>query len=780
VTEPSTTTSRAATEAFALQAILENTDDRIWVVDRDYRLVLSNAAFDAHVQVTMGRSLLPGDSMVPDDVDDDIRTLWCGLFDRALAGECFTHVRTTLKTPEPRIAEYRLNPVRDESGAVTGAVVRARDITEQQRALEARAADERRHLAFLDATDDILLLKDSRFRNVVANRRATEYFGLPKSEIVGKSDDELMGPEAARGCRLSDLAALEAGGVCQSEEQVGDRVFETRKFPVPFDDGSVGVGAIIRDVSDIRAAETERRRSVQMFKDMAEQVVDVLYTLDLQGTFTYVSPSCTTLFGYAPEEIIGRPFTEFVAPETVGQAVGMFWDVLATGTTLRNLRVTVVRANGDHASTDLSGAPLRQDGRLVGCIGTLRDVTDIVRANAEARQRHKLEALGTLAAGIAHDFNNILQGIQGLAEELGHQSRPSDPCAGTVGSIRAACARAAALIERILAYVSGTPRPKVAQQLQPVISETIQLFSASIPRTVRIEGRISPECKPVLADPAQVREAVLSLCANACEAMAEAPAGVLSVALEPVRLDERHAKRLLPLAVAGTEAALRPGEYTRLTVADTGVGIPADLVERIFDPYFGTRKGRDGSGLGLTTVVGAAAAHNAALLLQTSVGSGSTFSVHFTVTEAPAPGPAATMPTPSGASEVQGSERVLVVDDEEVITKVLRASLGRLGYSVTTYTNPLDALESVRRNPDAYDVVVTDLAMVEMSGLDLAAEIREVRSGLPVLLCTGYTEFDDHARATEIGIHAVLKKPLPTRALAGAIRAALAEGPKHG
>jgi PAS domain S-box-containing protein len=682
-------------------------------------------------------------------------------------------VRGAGTAPVPSVSEYWLNPVHDGHGGVTGVVVRSRDIVGRQSLPEALASNERRHLAFLDATDDIIVLKDCQFRHVVANRCALEYLGLPLDELVGKTDADLMSPEAASRCRLSDLAALEAGGVTQSEERIGDRIFETRKFPVRFDDGTVGVGAIIRDVTAARAAEAERRQSVQMFKDMAEQVADVLYTTDLHGTVTYVSPSSRTVLGFAPEEVVGRPFTEFVAPDAVGQTAALFQRALATGETLRNQRITVVRANGEHVCADLSGAPLLRDGRTVGRIGSLRDVTGVVRADAEMRRRHKLEALGTLASGIAHDFNNILQGIQGMAEDLEHEFPPQTASAKKTATIQSACIRAGGLIEKILVYVYGATRPTTPQRLQPIIRDALTVVRASVPYTVHVEEVISEECKAVLADPVQVHEAAISLCTNACEAMPQAQHGVLMVALEPVTLNERDVKALKPMAAAGTGAALRPGEYTRLAIADTGVGIPEHIVDRIFDPYFSTHKDRDGSGLGLATVVGAAAAHNAALLLQTTVGSGTTFSVHFPVTDTPSPG-AATKPTLLEATPAHGSERVLVVDDEEVITKVLRASLSRLGYSVTTFTNPLDALQSVRADPNAYDILVSDLAMVEMSGLDLAAQVRQVRSDLPILLCTGYTDFDDKARAADLGIHAVLKKPLPTRTLAGAIRDALA------
>ncbi|MCX6360745.1 MAG: PAS domain-containing protein [Armatimonadetes bacterium] len=762
-----------AAEILGLRAILESTDDRVWIVGRDFCLVLANEAFHTHVSMTMRRRLHRGDTLVPDDMPTGIRDTWVRLFERALSGETFTHVLTTVMTPAPRVVEYRLNPVRGRDGAVTRVVVRARDITEARRAQEALQAGEQRYRAFVDANDDMVFMKDDQFRYVLVNRRNCEYFGLPEADIIGRTDEEFMTPEAAAACRAGDLAALQRGGLVRGEELAGGRTYETLKFPVPLLDGSTGVGGIVRDVTDQRQVEQAYRRSSQMFRDMAEQVTDVLYTTDTAGVITYQSPSCRALFGRSPEEMIGRPFAEYLTPGGAPAAMAAFEAMLASGQPVRAMRISIRGADGQPVHAELNGAPLQSDGRVVGAIGTIRDVTDQVQADIEARRRHKLEALGTLASGIAHDFNNILHGVQGMAEDLEEDLGHAGPGAEKVAAIRAGCGRATELIDKILAYVRTSEQVRSPQPLQQVVADTVKLVRASIPRSIKVVDRIDAGCGPALVDAGQVHQVAMNLCTNGWQAMRSANRGVLTVALEPVRNSSDDARTLRPLAVAGTEASLREGAYTRLRVSDTGVGIPDHLVERIFDPYYSTRKDQDGSGLGLATVLSVARSHDAVVLVESRPGDGSAFSVYFPVVAAPER-PSEPPAEAPAALDPRGSERILFVDDEEVIIKAVRAGLGRLGYRVTAFADPVAALEALRAAPGEFDVLVSDLAMVEMSGLALAAEAREVSPDLTMLLCTGYSAPEDSRAALEAGIHAVLKKPILTKALALAIREALA------
>ncbi len=760
-------------EMFGLRAILESTDDRVWIVDRGYCLLLSNEAFSAHVSMTMGRRLLLGDSLVPEDMQESIRELWMGLFERALAGETFTHVLTTVMTPEPRIVEYRLNPVRGADGVVMGAVVRARDITDARGAQEALQASEQRYRAFVDANDDMVFMKDDQFRYVLVNRRNCGYFGLAEAEIIGRTDEDFMTPEAAAACRAGDTAALRHGGVVRGEELAAGRTFETLKFPVPLLDGSTGVGGIVRDITDQRQAEQAHRLSSQMFRDMAEQVIDVLYTTDTTGVITYLSPSCSAMFGRSSEEMTGHPFIEYLVPGGAAGAMAAFGSMLQSGQPVRGLRIVAYRADGQLVHAELNGTLLRRDGVVVGAIGTIRDVTEQVQADIEARRRHKLEALGTLASGIAHDFNNILHGVQGMAEDLEEDLGHAGPRADKVASIRSGCGRAAELIDKILAYVRTSEQVRSPQLLQQVVADTVKLVRASIPRSIRVADLVRPECGPALIDAAQVHQVAMNLCTNAWQAMRSSNQGTLTVALEPVQIGPADARALRPLAVAGTDASLREGPFTRLRVTDTGIGIPERLVERIFDPYYSTRKDQDGSGLGLATVLSVALSHDALVTVESTPGQGSAFSVYFPVVVAPElrVEPPTVGPT---TDEPGGSERVLFVDDEEVITRVVRAGLGRLGYRVTAFVNPVAALQALRSGPNDFDILVSDLAMVEMSGLALAAEAREVRKDLPVLLCTGYSDPDDSREALRVGVRSILKKPIMARALALAIREALA------
>ncbi len=408
-----------------------------------------------------------------------------------------------------------------------------------------------------------------------------------------------------------------------------------------------------------------------------------------------------------------------------------------------------------------------QTGKPLRIVCAMRDITqqcqmeaDKARMEASLRQAQKMEALGALAGGIAHDFNNVLTGILGNAELLRMHFPPlSTEENDSLGQIVAASRRATELVRQILTFSRRGEQTKAPTDLRAVVKEALKFIRAAIPSTIAIRMRLDENCPPVMADSTQIYQVVMNLCVNASHAMLPNP-GTLEIALLPVQIEAWH-----ELARVGLNA----GQHVLLKVSDTGCGMDAATRERIFEPYFTTKKKGEGTGLGLTVVHGIILAHNGHITVSSELGKGTTFSIYLPAIKRPTEQPAA------AAEELVGGrgERILVVDDESALAHVVANMLEELGYQVTEVHRSPEALELFQRAPERFQLVLTDLTMPGMDGLTLAQALIKLRPGLPVILCTGFSEVVAEKSAADCGISAVLTKPFMLRELANAIRKAL-------
>ncbi|MFH2001848.1 MAG: response regulator [Planctomycetota bacterium] len=376
------------------------------------------------------------------------------------------------------------------------------------------------------------------------------------------------------------------------------------------------------------------------------------------------------------------------------------------------------------------------------------------------RQAQKMEAIGTLAGGIAHDFNNILASAFGFTEIALMDQEKGSRASKCLEQVMIAHQRAADLVKQILAFSRQSESERKPMQMQPVVMETIKLLRGSLPSTVEIRSHIMQECGPVMADPVQIHQITMNLCMNAFHAMRER-GSLLSIRLEPVELSGRPA--------ASEPLSLAAGHYIVLCVKDDGSGMDEETLSHIFEPYFTTKTGGEGTGLGLATVHGIVQQYEGAITVKSRPGQGTEFRVYFPLCAMrEAVGVQARLP-----ETAKGRERILFVDDEQPITQFVKASLESLGFTVYTRTSSIEAHEAFRANPGRFDVVVTDLAMPNMNGAELAQKIRRIRPDMPVILCTGFSEMLTLKRAREVGIFEYIKKPILIRELAGVIRRAL-------
>ncbi|SMC82081.1 His Kinase A (phospho-acceptor) domain-containing protein [Desulfocicer vacuolatum DSM 3385] len=376
---------------------------------------------------------------------------------------------------------------------------------------------------------------------------------------------------------------------------------------------------------------------------------------------------------------------------------------------------------------------------------------------SQLRQSQKMEAIGTLAGGIAHDFNNILFPIFGYTQMLLEDAPLQGDLRHGLNQIMAGAERARDLVQQILTV--SRQQEQTTRPLKPhlVIKEVLNLMHASLPSTIKICQDINTSCGMIMADPTQVHQITMNLITNAFQAMGET-GGELFVTLKPIKLTDNELN--IP--------SMAPGEYICLTVKDSGPGMDKSMQERIFDPYFTTKKKGRGTGLGLSIVNGIVQSHGGYIELFSRPGQGAEFKIYLP-----------TIKDPAGNCEKKklklqrGNEQILLVDDQESTINVEKQMLEHLGYAISAYTDPGEALKHFSEHPEAFDLVITDLTMPDMTGDKLAVELMKIQKDIRVILNTGFSESMTREKAKKLGIKALLMKPVSMETLASSLRSVL-------
>ncbi len=397
------------------------------------------------------------------------------------------------------------------------------------------------------------------------------------------------------------------------------------------------------------------------------------------------------------------------------------------------------------------------DGRLVR-LQIATDITNLKSMEKELHHAHKMESIGTLAGGIAHDFNNILFPIVGYTELLLEDIPEESPLRESLNEIYAGALRARDLIKQILTFSKQDISRFELIKIQPIIEEALKLIRSSIPSTIRIKQEISPACGVIKANPTQIHQIIMNLSTNAYHAMEET-GGELKVTLEEVRINQSN--RVTPDMV--------PGSYACLTIADTGIGIKESVAGKIFDPFFTTKKEGKGTGMGLSVVHGIVKKMSGEIRFESKPCHGTKFCIYMPIIKKFYEEPDISMDT----LIKKGNEKILLVDDEEDIVTMEKQMLEHFGYQVAEHTDSMEALEIFRKTPDNFDLIITDMSMPGMSGDKFAAELVKIKPGIPILLCTGYSESISEEDAKALGIKGFLMKPIVMKKLADKIREVL-------
>ncbi|HEY7494389.1 MAG TPA: PAS domain S-box protein [Candidatus Tectomicrobia bacterium] len=508
-----------------------------------------------------------------------------------------------------------------------------------------------------------------------------------------------------------------------------------------------------------KQAEVQRQESEARYRDLFENANDLIYTRDLAGNFTSFNRMAEQVTGYTRAEALRMNLCDLVAPEYLKLAHEMLAESLsgtAPGTTHE---LVIMAKDGHRVRLEVNSRCISQAGIPLGVQAIARDITERIQLEAQLRQAQKMEAIGTLAGGIAHDFNNILGAMCGYTELALGALPPESEAADDLQQVLDAGAHAAELVEHILTFSRQTEQERVVIPLPPIVKDVLTLLRATVPSTIEIRRHIDPHAGTVLADPTQMHQILMNLCTNAVQAMRDT-GGVLEVGLDAIEM----------AADSTPPQGLTPGSYLRLTVHDTGHGMPPAIMERIFEPFFTTKAVGEGTGLGLSVVHGIVTNHGGSITVDSLPGQGSTFVVYL-----PRSGPPSCVTDGLEEPVPRGNERILFVDDEPALAQLGERLLTRLGYHVVSSSSSLEALEAFCTAPEAFDLIITDQTMPHLTGEALSHAVRQIRPDIPIVLCTGFSPTMTAEKAQTLSIDAFIKKPLVTRDLGLVVRRVLAD-----
>ena len=518
----------------------------------------------------------------------------------------------------------------------------------------------------------------------------------------------------------------------------------------------VDQGPLIAERQALKAsAETLTQRNAQLhaselrLEAVINSALDAIVCVDQHRCITVFNPTAAALFQCSASDALGTPVERFL-PDAA-QALAM-----AQLTTQAMLGEMVARtASGKELAVEVSVAfEHHADGETTTVFA--RDLTGRKKAEAhrneleaQLRESHKMQAVGTMAGGIAHDFNNILSAILGNVELAKADCPPDSPVMESLREIDKAGRRARDLVRQILAFSRNEAPARTAVALQEVVHDTERLLRVTLPPSIELHMALPPGLPPVLADATQVEQALLNLCTNAVHALAE-QRGQITVRAAALHLTERQAERL----------GLAPGDYVALSVQDDGPGMDAATQQRIFEPFFTTKPVGQGTGLGLAVVHGVMRTHGGAVDVHSAPGEGCTFTLYFPTATPNTPASAAPTVAPTAiAANTGGARHVMYVDDDQALVFLVQRLLRRRGYRVSGFSDPHAALIALREQPHDYDLVVTDYNMPGFSGVELLREVRQIRPELPVALASGYVTPDIESAALEAGARALIHKP---------------------
>lgn len=654
---------------------------------------------------------------------------------------------------------YNATPVIDDKGDVEMFVASLEDVSQKILTEKSLKETEERLASVISNLPVVLWAVDVTGEIKLCRGLALKPLGIKPDSLVGESIFE-------RYKDFPEIISVFNKGLKKkpfiTTAKHRERYYEVTVSPIEDSTGAfTGISGVAIDISRRVKMEEEQRILSAAIRQAAESIV----ITDKNGDILYVNPAFENISGYAKEEAIGNNPNIIQSGFHERFFYEDLWNHITNGITWHGYLKNKAK-DGFIFEEEASISPVvDRSGSVQNYVAVKRDVTQERKMENQLRKAQKLEAIGTLAGGIAHDFNNILFPIIGFTELLSAKTENGTESKRYLDNILSAAHRAKELVHQILTFSRQNEEEKRPIKVHIIVKEAMKLLRASIPSIIDIKQDIESTDMPVMADPTKIHQLIMNLGTNAYQSM-EKNGGILGISVKCVDIEESDTENSLM-------SNFHPGKYIRLSVTDTGTGIPKNIVERIFDPYFTTKPQGKGTGLGLSTVHGIIQSCNGHIKVYSEENKGSSFHVYF-----PVVGDMKYVESDKTNSLVEGgSEHLLIVDDEEAIVEVVGDMLRDLGYKITVRTSSVEALEAFKANPDIYDCMVSDHTMPNMTGIDLTREIQKVRNDFPVVICSGFSEVVTRQKAKSVGVSNFIMKPVLKKDLAAAVRKAL-EGKK--
>lgn len=754
----------------ALQLLLESVSDyAIYMLDREGRIITWNTGAERLKGYTHNE--IEGESFERFfSLEDRRRGLPQSLMERARREGKVESEGWRIRKDGTRFwALATLHAVRDDKGELIGYAKVTRDMTERREAQLALTESEQRFRLLVEGVFDYAIFMLDRNGTITNwNKGAQRIKGYAADDVIGRHFSIFYTEEDRRaGLPAQALDTARESGRFEAEgwrvRKDGTRFWASVIIdPIFNDDGEhIGFAKITRDISERKAAEEALADSERQFRTLVSGVVDyALIMLDPNGVVTNWNVGAQKIKGYTAEEILGQHFSRFYTEAD-----------RSAGAPIRALHIAA-----EHGRYEAEGWRMRKDGtlfwasvvmdavrddegRLIGYAKITRDITDkrnaqleLQRAHEQLAQAQKMEALGQLTGGVAHDFNNLLMVVGGQAQLLRRRLADDPKALKALDAIELSTRRGEDLTRHLLSFAKRQRLQPVSLALADRAAGLRELLSASVASSIDLLVDFPAPLWPIQADLSELELALLNLAVNARDAMPNG--GVLSITAENLTLDGKSRDGDLQ------------GDFVAIKVADTGQGIPDDILPRIFDPFFTTKEVSKGTGLGLSQVYGFAQQSGGRVTVESHLGRGTSFTLYL---------PRARQ-APKGAEQAQAVEtshgaNVLVVEDNPEVADVAASMLEQLGHQVRVVSNAGAAL-SVLSEPERPDVVFSDIVMAgEMDGVTLARRMRDEVPDVPILLATGYSQ-----AAERIGDEfPILRKPYKMSDLNQALTAVMAK-----
>ncbi|MCF8081370.1 MAG: PAS domain S-box protein [Desulfobacterales bacterium] len=769
VTEMNRVRNELAESEHRYRALVENANEAVLVV-QNQRIRFANPA----AEKIYGRSFDQmhetsiGDMIHPEDRDKVLER-----HQRRIAGENpVSRYPLRMLCAEGKTRWMNISAARIQWNGKPSVVLIGSDITAVKKEQEELQKTKNLLEKVFNSLDEAVFLIDPEGRRIVAcNPTVEAIFGYTPEDLIGRSS-RLLHVDQAHYDRFGEesQAVLSENGKFHTKFRMrcknGREIITEHTISVVDEmlGWSKGVISVVKDITEKEAAERALRDSEEKYRRLLQHANESVVVVQ-NGRIVFANSQMMKMSGYSHDEMLGDLYLGYVDSEDVAYTESLITHLLKGRGIPKDVEFRMIDSEGNRRWIRANAVALEWHDQPA-VMGLMTDITEQKRLlqknkemEAQIMQAQKMESIGVLAGGIAHDFNNLLSVILGFSRIVIDELPEKNKGRKDLKTVVAAAERASELVSQILTFSRRDEEDKQPLQVHLVLKEALKMLRSSIPAQIDIRQDIRTESAVEIA-PGRMHQVIMNIFTNAYQAMPP-NGGKIRVVLDEADFGPSEAARL---------PGLTPGRHVVLSISDNGSGIPPEVVDRIFDPYFTTKDVGRGTGLGLSMVHGIVKRAGGEVTVKSELGKGTRVKVFLPLWQ----GEPGKLPSQEKKkTENGGSERLLVVDDERAVLRLLKISLESMGYRVSAHSRAREALAAIRNESSIFDAVITDLAMPEMTGKELAMAVKDIRPDLPVILCTGTQDVTAEQKSGEGNIRAIISKPFDKESMGKIVRGAL-------